>query len=126
MNEKLKSSSNGDIFTTSSLVVTANALLSLTVPSHWAQAVGPSSPPSLTWSLQEWMTDLALRQVFIDKVLNVGMEKMPTYWLGSFYRPQTLLSIFKQVKNTCNGQFTQSDFQSHVCFQMVATLSNIA
>ena len=78
--------------------MTANALLSLTVPSHWAQAVGRSSPPLSTWNLQEWMTDLALRQAFIDKVLNVGMEKMPTYWLGSFYHPQTLLSIFQTGK----------------------------
>ena len=60
------------------------------------------------------MTDLALRHAFMDKVLSFGIEKMPTYWLGSFYHPQTLLSIFKQVRHA----WLTTDYYSSISFQI--------
>ena len=85
------------MFSSPLLVDTACAILTLSVPDHWSRAVGSSAPPSSLCGLQEWLTDLVFRQTFLDKVLSLGIDKMPTYWIGGFYHPETLLSIFKQV-----------------------------
>ena len=73
------------------------SLLSLTVPSLWLEAVGPTSPPS-SWPLQEWVQDLAQRWVFLDQLLSLGLGKVPTYWLGAFFHPDAFLSVLTQVR----------------------------
>ena len=97
LQEALQPSSKGDIFASPLLVDIAHALCSLSVPQDWAKIVGSSSPPTSLWGLQEWLTDLGMRQAFLDKVLGWGLERTPTFWLGAFYNPHTLLSIIHQV-----------------------------
>lgn len=72
------------------------SLLTHTVPSLWQEAVGPSAPPS-SWPLTEWLQDLALRWVFMDQVLGLGLAKVPTYWLGAFFNPHAFLAVITQV-----------------------------
>ena len=72
------------------------SLLTLTVPKLWLDAVGPTTAPA-SWSLKEWVLDLALRWVFLDQVVSLGLAKVPTYWLGAFFHPEAFLSVIKQV-----------------------------
>ena len=77
---------------------TALALLLLKVPSNWSNTVGiESSPPPEKWDLKEWCADLVMRFAFMDKIVTWGLERTPTFWLGAFFNPQSLLSIFHQV-----------------------------
>ncbi len=93
----LSPSSRGDLTTSSPcLTDTALSLLTLSVPSAWLTAVGPSSPPA-HWPLKEWVQDLGTRYAFMDRFLTAGLAKTPTYWLGAFFNPQALLSIIQQV-----------------------------
>ena len=74
----------------------AFSLLLLKVPNHWIHLVGPTAPPA-TWPLKEWVQDIVLRFVFLDRVLIGGLSKVPTYWLGAFFNPHTFLSVVLQV-----------------------------
>ena len=68
--------------------------------------VGPTAPPA-TWPLKEWVQDLVLRFVFLDRVLIGGLARTPTYWLGAFFNPHAFLSIIQQVSCTIhNGIFS--------------------
>lgn len=97
MQQALSPSSKGDLTQTfPHLVDTAFNLLTLTIPSQWSNAVGPSSPPA-HWPLKEWVQDLVTRFTFMDRFLVGGLNKTPTYWLGAFFNPQALLSIVQQV-----------------------------
>ena len=80
----------------SQLVELAFSLLVLKVPSHWVDLVGVSAPPA-TWPLKDWVQDIVLRFVFLDRVLIGGLSKTPTYWLGGFFNPLAFLSIVQQV-----------------------------
>lgn len=80
----------------SHLVELAFSLLMLKVPSHWVGLVGASAPPA-TWPLKDWVQDIVLRFVFLDRVLIGGLSKTPTYWLGGFFNPLAFLSVVKQV-----------------------------
>ena len=81
------------------LIETALSLVCLRVPQNWYEDMLGTSPPTDQWDLKEWLADIVMRFAFIDKVISWGMERMPTYWLGAFFNPQTLLAIFQQV--TC-------------------------
>ena len=95
----LADSSHGDmLLELPHLVELALALLALKVPQHWQLLVGPSAPPG-SWPLKEWVQDITLRFVFLDRVLVGGLSKIPTYWLGAFFNPQGFLSILQQVRN---------------------------
>ena len=76
----------------------ALSLLMLRVPSHWMELVGPTAPP-VSWPLKEWVQDLVLRFVFLDRVLIGGLARTPTYWLGAFFNPHAFLSVIQQVSN---------------------------
>jgi len=86
------------------------------VPGHWVKVVGPSAPPE-NYPLHLWikvhsyciqdlkpimffLQTLIQRYYFIEKVMNLGREKLPTYWLGAFFNPLVLLAILKQVGNS--------------------------
>lgn len=62
--------------------------------------MGSTTPPYDQWDLKEWLADLVMRFAFIDKVITWGIEKTSTYWLGAFFNPQSLLSIFHQVSDS--------------------------
>lgn len=83
------------------LLVAADNLYHLRIPSKWSQLGGDSSPPP-TWSLAAWFTDLANRFSHIDRIIVQGREKVPAYWLGAFFNPRRFLSIIKQeaVRNS--------------------------
>ena len=91
--------SRGDPHTltnTSHLSQLALSLLTLTVPKLWLDAIGPTAAPA-SWPLKEWTQDLALRWVFLDQVVTLGLAKVPTYWLGAFFNPGAFLSVIMQV-----------------------------
>jgi hypothetical protein len=97
LQEALSGNSGGSVLTESSqLVDLAFSLLMLKVPSHWVDLVGSSAPPA-TWPLKDWVQDIVLRFVFLDRVLIGGLSKTPTYWLGGFFNPLAFLSVVKQV-----------------------------
>ena len=97
MQEVLNGSSGGNTLAESTqLVDLAFSLLTLRVPSHWIDLVGPSSPPA-TWPLKDWVQDIVLRFVFLDRVLIGGLSKTPTYWLGGFFNPNAFLRVVQQV-----------------------------
>jgi len=91
----LSSSAKGDVVSPH-LVYTALSLLALSVPQYWKSVVGSTAPP-VSWPLREWVQDLISRYAFMDRFLLGGIVKTPTYWLGAFFSPQTLLSIIQQV-----------------------------
>ena len=86
----------------SQLVNLAFSLLTLKVPSHWVDLVGASAPPA-TWPLKDWVQDIVLRFVFLDRVLIGGLSKTPTYWLGGFFNPLAFLSIVQQVSQVSSS-----------------------
>ena len=50
------------------LLVAADDLYHLRIPSKWSQLGGDTSPPP-TWSLAAWFTDLANRFSHIDRII---------------------------------------------------------
>ena len=90
------SSGSSGLDESSHLVELAFSLLLLKVPNHWVDLVGQSAPP-VTWPLKEWVQDIVLRFVFLDRVLIGGLSKTPTYWLGGFFNPTAFLSVVQQV-----------------------------
>ena len=50
------------------LLVAADDLYHLRIPSKWSQLGGDSSPPP-TWSLAAWFTDLTNRFSHIDRII---------------------------------------------------------
>lgn len=107
----LNKHSTGDSLTHSPhLTQLALSLLTLSVPRHWLETIGPSAPPP-HWPLREWVQDLGLRFVFLDQVLSNGL-KVPTYWLGAFFHPEAFLSAIKQV-HTCTCVCTWLRVSTH-------------
>ncbi|XP_029452717.1 dynein gamma chain, flagellar outer arm-like [Rhinatrema bivittatum] len=64
-------------------------------PDHWCRLAGCISFPS-EWSVSSWIGEVQQRVTHLEKILHLGQEKMPTYWLGAFSNPKGLLSILKQ------------------------------
>ncbi|XP_069830783.1 uncharacterized protein [Dendropsophus ebraccatus] len=64
-------------------------------PAHWCNvAWNFSCPPD--WSVSFFIQDLQQRVAHFEKLLQLGREKMPIYWLGAFCNPKGLLSVLKQ------------------------------
>jgi dynein heavy chain len=66
-------------------------------------------PPQSEMALANWISDLTQRCQHMDRALTLGHEKMPLLWLGAFFHPEGLLSIYKQ-----------NSFQSHEAKYSVA------
>ena len=101
LQETISGTSGGDVLSTESthLVNLAFSLLLQKVPSYWISLVGYTAPPA-SWPFKEWMQDLVLRFVFLDRVLITGLPRTPTYWLGAFFNPRAFLSVIQQVGNS--------------------------
>ncbi|XP_075124385.1 uncharacterized protein LOC142197756 [Leptodactylus fuscus] len=64
-------------------------------PAHWCTIAWDSSYPT-DWSVSYFIQDLQQRVTHFEKILQLGREKMPIYWLGAFHNPKGLLSVLKQ------------------------------
>ncbi|KAL4232681.1 hypothetical protein ACF0H5_007369 [Mactra antiquata] len=96
----------------------ADDLFHLRIPRVWCQMSGASSPP-LTWGLGSWLNELQSRCHHFEKILILGREKMPAYWLGAFFNPRGLLALMKQdyirqYSGDRSGNFEQFVFQTEV------------
>ncbi|XP_053567991.1 uncharacterized protein LOC128657631 [Bombina bombina] len=72
-----------------------NDLYHKRAPAYWCTLVWSFSCPS-DWPVTSWINDLQQRFAHFEKLLQLGREKMPTYWLGAFKNPKGLLSVLKQ------------------------------
>ncbi|XP_077973667.1 uncharacterized protein LOC120348568 isoform X2 [Styela clava] len=70
------------------------------IPQRWMVLAGETAPPDST-SLTTWLNDLGQRSAHLERILMLGRDKVAAYWLGAFFNPHALMSIFKQeaVKN---------------------------
>ncbi|KAM4771050.1 dynein axonemal heavy chain 5-like [Rhinophrynus dorsalis] len=64
-------------------------------PAYWWKLAW-NFPCPLDWTLSSWIADLQQRVSQLEKILQLGREKTPTYWLGAFRNPRGLLSVLKQ------------------------------
>ncbi|XP_070190368.1 uncharacterized protein [Littorina saxatilis] len=107
----------GDQMSEHTLLV-ADDLYHLRIPQLWCQMSGHSAPP-LTWGLGQWLTELQSRCHHFERILSLGREKMPAYWLGAFFNPRGLLALVKQesiraFSGDRSGNFEQFVFQTEV------------
>ncbi|KAM9316607.1 uncharacterized protein PAF06_007656 [Gastrophryne carolinensis] len=89
------SESLGDQLSDPDLITIVQDLYNKKAPREWCKTQLSFSCPS-DWPLSSWMQDLQQRVAHFEKLLQLGYEKMPTYWLGAFYNPKGLLSVLKQ------------------------------
>ncbi|XP_051780690.1 uncharacterized protein LOC114649411 [Erpetoichthys calabaricus] len=73
----------------------ARDLIQQRAAKHWL-TIGKMASPDGYWTTMTWISDLQQRVLHFEKILQLGQEKMPTYWLGAFKNPKGLLGIFKQ------------------------------
>ncbi|XP_041355189.1 dynein gamma chain, flagellar outer arm-like isoform X3 [Gigantopelta aegis] len=87
----------------SDLLSAADDLYHLRIPQTWCQLAGYSAPP-LTWGLGQWLIELHNRCHHFEKILSLGREKMPAYWLGAFFNPRGLLALLKlETMRSCSS-----------------------
>ncbi|XP_025098007.1 LOW QUALITY PROTEIN: dynein gamma chain, flagellar outer arm-like [Pomacea canaliculata] len=96
----------------------ADDLFHLRIPQLWCDMSGFSAPP-LTWGLGQWLAELQSRCHHFERILSLGRERMPFYWLGAFFNPRGLLALIKQesIRNFAgdrSGYFEQFVFQTEV------------
>ncbi|XP_073531710.1 dynein axonemal heavy chain 5-like [Phyllobates terribilis] len=85
----------GDQLSDSDIVTIVHELYHKKPPSHWCNMAWNFSCPS-DWSVTFFIQDLQQRISHFEKLLQLGREKMPIYWLGAFRNPKGLLSVLKQ------------------------------
>ncbi|XP_066569884.1 dynein axonemal heavy chain 8 [Amia ocellicauda] len=107
----------GDSLTVTELSV-ARDLSQQRVPSHWSSLAGMGSPPEL-WTAATWIRDLQQRTSHFEKILQLGQEKMPTYWLSAFKNPRGLLGVFRQQSVRKHAE--QSSFTEPMEFHTMIT-----
>lgn len=92
----------GDKLTESQLQ-TAYDLYNQCIPIVWRKLAYETAPPP-HHSLPSWINDLNNRCQHLDKLLVLGRDKMPAYWLGAFFQPSCLFAILKHdfYKKTTN------------------------
>ncbi|XP_059166583.1 dynein axonemal heavy chain 8-like [Physella acuta] len=96
----------------------ADDIYHLRIPEAWCRMSGYSAPP-LTYGMGQWLVELQNRCYHFEKILSLGRDKMPAYWLGAFFNPRGLLSLMKQdsIRNFGNdklGNFELFTFQTEV------------
>ncbi|XP_073445808.1 uncharacterized protein [Dendrobates tinctorius] len=85
----------GDQLSDSDIGTIVHELYHKKPPSHWCNMAWNFSCPS-DWSVSYFLQDLQQRVSHFEKLLQLGREKMPIYWLGAFRNPKGLLSVLKQ------------------------------
>ncbi|BFZ10055.1 hypothetical protein BsWGS_13094 [Bradybaena similaris] len=94
----------------------ADDIYHLRVPEVWCRMAGNSAPPP-TYGVGQWLVELQNRCHHFERILTLGREKMPAYWLGAFFNPRGLLALLKQdsVRNYATdrpGAFELFTFQT--------------
>ncbi|KAJ1151043.1 hypothetical protein NDU88_003830 [Pleurodeles waltl] len=92
-----------------SVMSVINDLYHKRTPAHWCMLAGNVSyPPEC--SASTWISEVQQRVAHFEKILHLGREKMPSYWMGAFRNPKGLLSVLKQEtirqysERTCNAE----------------------
>ncbi|XP_035829673.1 dynein heavy chain 5, axonemal isoform X2 [Aplysia californica] len=96
----------------------ADDIFHLRIPEAWCRMSGNSAPP-LTYGMGQWLVELQSRCHHFERILSLGREKMPAYWLGAFFNPRGLLALLKQdsIKSYAverSGNFELFTFQTEV------------
>ncbi|GFN75495.1 dynein beta chain, ciliary [Plakobranchus ocellatus] len=96
----------------------ADDIYHLRIPEAWCRMSGNSAPP-LTYGMGQWLIELQSRCHHFERILSLGREKMPAYWLGAFFNPRGLLALLKQdsIRNYAqdrSGNFELFTFQTEV------------
>ncbi|XP_077343463.1 dynein axonemal heavy chain 5-like [Lithobates pipiens] len=85
----------GDQLSDPSAITIVHDLYHKKAPTQWFKMEWSFPCPS-DWSVSSWIQDLQQRVAHFEKILQLGREKTPTYWLGAFHNPKGLLSLLKQ------------------------------
>ncbi|XP_023932050.1 dynein heavy chain 8, axonemal-like [Lingula anatina] len=80
---------------TPDMILAADDLYHMRIPRTWCALSGHSAPPQ-NYPLGQWLTSLTERNQHFEKIIILGREKMPAYWLGAFFNPKALLALLKQ------------------------------
>ncbi|XP_077977225.1 dynein axonemal heavy chain 8-like isoform X3 [Glandiceps talaboti] len=99
------------------LVSIADDLYHQRVPEYWCKLAGDSAPPS-NWALGAWFNDLSQRCQHFERILVLGRDKFPAFWLGAFFYPKNILALMKQdamrVYGTQTSQVEPFVFQTEI------------
>ncbi|XP_077863125.1 dynein axonemal heavy chain 5-like [Saccoglossus kowalevskii] len=87
------------------LLSIADDLYNQRVPEAWRKLAGDSAPPS-NWQLASWFADLQQRCQHFERILVLGRDKFPAFWLGAFFYPRALLAMIKQEAMRIYGSQT--------------------
>ncbi|KAM4043310.1 dynein axonemal heavy chain 5-like isoform 1-T1 [Anomaloglossus baeobatrachus] len=85
----------GDQLSDAAIITIVYELYQKKPPAHWCSMAWGFSCP-LDRSVSHFIQDLQQRILHFEKLLQLGREKMPIYWLGAFHNPKGLLSVLKQ------------------------------
>ncbi|PIO02621.1 hypothetical protein AB205_0051480, partial [Aquarana catesbeiana] len=85
----------GDQLSDPNAITIVHDLYHKKAPTQWFKMEWSFPCPS-DWSISSWIQDLQQRVAHFEKILQLGREKTPTYWLGAFHNPKGLLSLLKQ------------------------------
>ncbi|XP_066429677.1 uncharacterized protein [Eleutherodactylus coqui] len=85
----------GDQLSDSNMIPIIHELCKRRPPARWCNMAWNLSCPS-DCSVAYFIQDLQQRVTHFEKLLQLGCEKMPIYWLGAFHNPKGLLSVLKQ------------------------------
>ncbi|XP_063775387.1 uncharacterized protein LOC134910927 [Pseudophryne corroboree] len=85
----------GDQLSDADSIIIVQDLYHKKAPIQWCKMAWNFPFPS-DWSISSYIQDLQQRVTHFEKILQLGREKMPTYWLGAFHNPKGLLSVLKQ------------------------------
>ncbi|XP_064629693.1 uncharacterized protein LOC135488785 isoform X2 [Lineus longissimus] len=102
------------------MLETADDLYFNRIPQAWLKLAGPTAPPP-TYGVDKWLNDLSQRTQHFERILSLGKEKMPAYWLGAFTYPRTLLALLKQDAYRHHSASERSGNIDHLIFQTEIT-----
>ncbi|KAF6038218.1 hypothetical protein EB796_003489 [Bugula neritina] len=108
----------GDTLNSEQLSV-ADDLYYQRIPELWRRSSGTAAPPPLQ-SLTTFINDITARATHFERILVLGREKNPAYWLGCFTNPQGLLTLLKQeyikhsIANDRSGNLENFVYQTEI------------
>ncbi len=98
----------------------ADALFYSRIPQCWLDLAGPTAPPA-TYPVGTWLVELQNRCQHLERILVLGRDKMPAYWLGAFYNPRALLALIKQDAYVHQAKADRSGNLDSIVFQTELT-----